>query len=66
MAWENSRDAARERALDAKIEKSFESQQPLPDGRNFVHWNHQVLPGEKENFNKRFDDIFPNAPGAGM
>jgi hypothetical protein len=56
-----------ERMWDKKIEKSFRSQQELPNGRNFRYWNHErdTTPAD-DKYKQNFDSIFPNAPGAGI
>lgn len=56
-----------EAALDSKIDQHFRSQRELPSGRNFL-WNTYRFKDERDidNYRKNFDDIFPNAPGAGI
>lgn len=65
-AWQNTRDAAAERRLDAKIEKHFKSHRDVPNGRNFVFWEHDNDPVARRKYRENFDKIFPNAPGAGI
>lgn len=64
--WDKTRDAAEERALDAKIEKHFRSHRELPNGRNFWAWNRDHRPDDDRKYRENFDRIFPNAPGAGI
>lgn len=63
-AYDRTRDAAKERALDAKLEKSFRSHRDVPNRRNFHTWNHQFDKAEEEAYRDNFDRIFPNSPGA--
>ncbi|MCK9431592.1 MAG: hypothetical protein M0R00_01375 [Candidatus Omnitrophica bacterium] len=59
--------AAQEAVLDAKIEKHFQSQRELPNGRHFL-WNSYRFKSEYDNnaYRRNFDNIFPNAPGRGI
>lgn len=64
--YDRTPDAAKERALDAKIEKHFQRHhKPLPDGRNFRMWNRDKDTVADKNYRDNFDSIFPNSPGAG-
>lgn len=64
-AWENTPDAAAERALDAKLEKHFKHHRELPNGRNFRCWNRDKDVVADRKYRDNFDSIFPNSPGAG-
>jgi len=58
---------AEEIAFEKKAEKHFKGQRELPNRRDF-RWNqphYYAITGDK-NFRKNFDNIFPNAPGAGI
>lgn len=65
--WHKTRDAAAERALDAKIDRHFRmTHRGVPKGRSFIHWEHQYDREADKKFRENFDRIFPNAPGAGI
>lgn len=57
-AWKTRRDKLKE--------KHFSSHRDVPAGKNFTCWNHVRTPGEEERYRKNFDNVFPNAPGAGL
>lgn len=35
-----------------------------PNGRNFATWDHPHFANDQKRYRKRFDSIFPNAPGS--
>lgn len=47
-------------------EKFFSSHRELPNGRNFMCFNHEHDPEADQKYRDNFDSIFPNAPGAGL
>jgi len=55
-----------ERATEVKMEKHFQTYQPVPDGRNFHMWNHTKDDKAETNYRNNFDKVFPNSPGAGL
>jgi len=66
MNYDQTRDAAIERAEDAAFEKHFRSHRGVPNGRNFRWWNADQDKGADRRYRKNFDRIFPNSPGAGL
>jgi len=64
--YNSTPDAAAERALDAKIERSFRSHPEMPNGRNFRCWNRDKDAEADKKYLANFDRIFPNSPGSGF
>lgn len=56
-----------EAAFKKKADAYFKGQRELPKGRNYL-WNsyHARTKQDIENFRRNFDNVFPNAPGAGL
>lgn len=52
-------------AFEAKADKHFKSQRELPYGRDF-RWNQEKDVKAERKFRNNFDNVFPNAPGAGI
>ena len=57
---------AEEAAFERKAEKHFRSHRPTPAGRNVATWELRHQPESEKRFREKFDDVFPNAPGAGF
>lgn len=58
---------AQEAVFEKKAEQHFKGHRELPNNRDF-RWNqphHYAIAGDKK-FRENFDNIFPNAPGAGI
>jgi len=55
-----------EAVFEARAEKHFKSQPELPNGKNFVFWNHDKDMKGKKKYRSNFDSVFPNSPGAGL
>jgi len=54
---------AQERAFEAKAEREFQGHRGLQNGRDF-RWNCFRFRQEDDDFRKRYDDTFPDAPGS--
>lgn len=58
-----------EAVFERKAEKHFKSHREIPNGRDFrfnCREGYIDDPERSKKFNKNFDTIFPNAPGAGF
>lgn len=64
--YDQTPDAAAERADDARMDKAFRGHRELPAGRNFRCWNRDKDTVADEKYRNNFDSIFPNSPGAGF
>lgn len=56
--------AHEEAQFEKQAEKNLKSQRELPSGRDFRCFTERGRNDFTEDFRKRFDDTFPNAPGS--
>ena len=56
-----------EAEFNRKSDQYFRSQRELQNGRNFL-WNrlHSLDDEDMDNYRRNFDQVFPDAPGAGL
>jgi len=57
---------AQEAAFEKKADQHFKSHKPCPLGRNNWCWELRNDPESNKNWRDNFDNVFPDAPGAGI
>jgi len=56
-----------EKISEAQMERHFKSHPELKPGRDYrMEIFHCITEDERDKYRKNFDDVFPNAPGAGI
>ena len=53
-----------EKAFESRAEKMLASHRELPTGRDFRSFYERFRTDTTEDFRKRYDDTFPDAPGS--
>lgn len=68
MSYDNTPGGRREAADTLKMDKHFaNTHKELPNGRNFMCFNHQADPVADRKYRNNFDRIFgPKTPGYGI
>lgn len=57
---------AQERAFEVKAEAMLRGQRELPVGRDFRCFKERGRTDTTDDFRKRWDETFPDAPGVGV